>query len=279
MPTTLGSRPLAAALLALLAAGPAPAQTGEEIMERAVEAYEDRIEGIQAYTVTQQADVVGTPVTHRFEKRTRDGHPVFVPASGGEDVEGPQGWGNPYELLLEMAGRTELRGRDTVDGREVWTLAVDDFSGVEVGPMTPAGARGEFRPAAATFRVDVETHVLRQLTMQGEMVTEEGENPIRMTARFQDYRDREGMLYPFRTEISVDGMDAVMSPRDREQAERQLRLLRARLDSLSEEEREQVEPRVRPKLEQLERAVEEGRVEVTVVVRELVVDPDGPDGA
>lgn len=267
-------RPLAAALLALLLAGPAAAQSGEEIMQQAVEAYEERVAGIEEYTVTQRVDVMGrTPVTNRFVKRTRDGRPVFVPASGGEGDDAPRGWGNPYELFLSMAGRAELRGREAVDGHEVWTLAVDDFGGVDVGAMTPAGARGEFEPDSATFRVDVESHVIRRISMQGRMVTGDGENPIRMTARFRDYRDRSGMLYPFRTEISVDGMDAVMSPRDRARAERQLRRIRARLDTMSEARREKIEDRIRPQIEQLERAVEEGRVEVAVVVQELVVNP------
>jgi hypothetical protein len=249
-------------------------------MQRAVEAYEDRVAGIDAYTVTQQVDVMGqAPVTNRFEKRTRDGRPVFVPASGSRGDDAPRGWGNPYELFLSMAGRAELRDRGTVGGHEVWTLAVEDFSGVDVGRMTPAGARGEFEPASATFQVDVESHVIRRLSMQGKMVTEDGENPIRMTVRFSDYRDRKGMLYPFRTEISVDGMDAVMSPRDRERAERQLQRIRARLDSLSETERARIEDRIRPQIEQLEQAVEEGRVEVAVDVQDLVVNPgDGGGG-
>ncbi len=265
--------PLAAALSILLLAGPATAQTGEEIMERAVDAYEERVAGIEDYTVTQRVDVMGqAPVTNRFEKRTRDGRPVFVPASGDGGDEAPRGWGNPYELFLSMADRAGLQGRETVGGHDVWTLAVDDFGGIDVGTMTPAGARGEFEPASATFQVDVESHVIRRLSMQGEMVTEDAENPIRMTVRFSDYRDRQGMLYPFRTEITVDGMDAVMTAGERERAKRELRRIRARLDSLSEAERERIEPSVRPQIEQLEQAVEEGRVEVAVVVQELEVN-------
>lgn len=275
----LRSRSLAAVLLAVLLSGPATAQTGEEIMQRAVEAYEERVADIEDYTITQQVDVMGqAPVTNRFEKRTRDGRPVFVPASGGGEDDAPRGWGNPYEVFLSMADRAELQGRDTVGGRDVWTLAVDDFSGVDVGAMTPAGASGEFRPASATFRVDVESHVIRRLSMQGEMATGDGENPIRMTVRFSDYRDRQGMLYPFRTEITVDGMDAVMTAGERERAKRELRRIRARLDSLSEAERERIEPSVRPQIEQLERAVEEGRVEVAVVVQDLVVNQEEAGG-
>lgn len=276
----LRTRHLAAVLLAGVLPASAGAQTGEEIMQRAVEAYEERVAGIDEYTVTQKVDVMGqAPVTNRFVKRTREGHPVFVPASGSQGDDTPRGWGNPYEVFLSMAGRAELQGRGTVGGHEVWTLAVEDFSGVDVGRMTPAGARGEFEPASTTFQVDVESHVIRRLSMQGEMVTGDGENPIRMTVRFRDYRDRQGMLYPFRTEISVDGMDAVMSPRDRERAERQLERIRARLDTMSEARREKIEDRIRPQIEQLEKAVEEGRVEVAVVVQELVVnqgDTSGP---
>lgn len=270
---------LATAALPVAASGPAEAQTGEKIMERAADAHEERIEGIRDYTVTQEIEDLGQVVTHRFEKHTRDGRPVFVPADDAEDDAAPRGWGNPYEIFLEMAGRTELLGRETVDGHDVWTLEVEDFSGLETSSMTPAGARGEFRPATATFQVDAQSHVIRRLSMRGDMVGEDAENAIEMTARFDDYREREGMLYPFRTRISVDGMDAVMSPEDRERARRQLRDLRARLDSLPEEERARVEARVRPQLEQLEWAVEGGRVDVTVVVRRLEVNREDGGGA
>lgn len=276
-----GSRSLAAAALAVLAAGPAPAQTGQQIMERAVEAYERRVEGIRDYTVTQHVDVMGTTVTNRFVKRTRDGHPVFVEASRQDDEAGPRGWGNPYQLFLDMAGRAELEGRDTDGDRDVWTLTVSDFRGVDVSRMTPAGSRGEFRPEEATFQVDAETHVLRRLSLDGAMVREGSEAPLHMTARFTDYRDRGGMLYPFRTEVAVEGMNAVMSPEERKRARRQLRALRARLDSLSASEREMVESRIGPKMEQLEEAVEEGRLDIRIEVRELKVNQGegGGEGA
>lgn len=269
---------LAGALLpASLLAGSVHAQSGEEIMDRAVERYEERVEDIRAYEVTQEVALAGTVVTNRFEKRTVDGRTVFVPADGAEG-EGPQGWGDPYAFLREMAGRAELRGRETLAGRDVWTLSVDDFGGVDTDRMTPAGARGEFRPRSATVQVDTDTHVLRRLAIEGHMVADGDENPIEMTARFEDYRDRDGMLYPFRTRVSIEGMDAVMSERDRQRARRQLELLRARLDSLDEQERARVEERVRPQLERLEAAMESGRVDVTVVVRELTVNPASDAG-
>lgn len=268
----LATRPLATALLVLAAAVPLRAQSAPEIMESAVEAYEERIEGIRDYTVTQRVNVMPTPVTNRFVKRTRDGHPVFVRASDEEPEEGPQGWGNPYQLFLEMADRAELEGSDTEDGHDVWTLTVTDFSGVDASRMTPAGARGEFRPERLTFRIDRESWVIRRLSVDGTMAAEGSEAPVEMTARFTDYRDRSGMLYPFRTDIVVEGMHAVMSPAERKRAQAQLRTLRARLDSLSASERERVEPRVRPQMEQLERAVEGGELEVTVEVQELRVN-------
>lgn len=266
-------------LLLALAAGPLPAQTGEEILKQAVEAYETRVQDIEDYTVTQRVDVMGRTVTNHFVKRMRDGHPVFVQASRQDEGESPRGWGNPYQLFLEMAGRAELAGRDTVDGREVWTLSVTDFSGVDVARMTPRGARGEFRPERATFAIDVRNHVVRRLSVDGKMVADGQESPIHMTARFRDYRDRSGMLYPFRTEVSVQGMDAVMSPEERERARRQLRLLRARLDSMSASRREMIESRIGPKIEQLEKAVESGRLDVTIDVRELKVNQQGEKGA
>lgn len=270
--------PAALALLVPLAAGPLSAQSGQEVMGKAVEAYETRIEGIREYTVTQRVDVMGTTVTNHFVKRTRDGHPVFVRADREEGGQGPRGWGNPYQLFLDMARRAELEGRTTVGGHEAWTLTVSDFSGVDARRMTPAGSRGEFHPAEATFQIDVESYVIRRLSVSGAVGTDGSKEPIEMIARFADYRERGGMLYPFRTDVSVEGMKAVMSPEERRRARRQLRAIRARLDSMSASRREEVEARIRPQIEQLERTVESGRLEVTVEVQELTVNGGGGDG-
>lgn len=281
---TLPSPRLAAPLLCLLAApaaldgGPAEAQTGEAVMEKAVEAYEQRIRDIRSYTVTQRVDVMGRAVTHRFVKRTEGGHPVFVPAADSADGRRPRGWGNPYQIFLRMSDRARLQGRDSLEGRPVWTVSVTDFTGVDVDRMTPAGARGRFRPGKATFQLDAETFVIRRVVLEGAMEAGGESKPLSMTARFSDYRERGGMLYPFRTVYTVEGMDAVMSEEQRNQARRQLRRLRSKLDSLDEAERRRAESALGAKLEQLERTVESNRLDVRIEVEELTVDQGPADG-
>ena len=272
--------PATVLLLAALAVPlrPADAQSGQEIMEKALEAHEQRMEGVSEYTVTQRIDVMGAPVTRRFVKRTVDGRPVFVAASREGAGRTPSGWGNPYRLFARLSDRARNEGREGLDGGQAWKVSVDDFSGVDVGSMTPEGARGEFRPERATFHLDTETFAIRRVVMRGTMESETGSGPVKIEARFDDYREVDGLLHPFHTEISVEGMNAVLTEEELAEARRRLEAMRARLDSLSEAERAMVEPVVGPKIEQLERTVETGRLDVTVEVQDLQVGPGGSGG-
>lgn len=275
--------PTAALLLAALAvpAGPGAAQSGQEIMERAAEAHEKRMEGIDEYTVTQQVDVMAAPVTRRFVKRTVDGRSVFVAASrDAEQPDTPAGWGNPYRLIPQVAGRAVLDGRASLDGGgEAWRISVDDFEGLDVSGMTPAGARGDFRPARATFLLDTESLAIRRVVMRGTMESEAGSGPVKIEARFDDYREIGGMLHPFRTEVSVEGMHSIIGEEGLAEARRRLEILQARRDSLTEAEKAMLPPVAARRLERLRNLVEEGRVDVTVEVRDLQVGPEGSGGA
>lgn len=275
----MSSKLALAGLVLLLAVPGAPAvpQSGQVIMERALEAHERRVAGVSEYTVTQSIDVMGGTVTRRFVKRTVDGHPVFVEASR-EEGPTPAGWGNPYRLFARLSDRARNEGREALDGGEVWRVTVDDFAGVDVGGMTPEGAPGEFRPETASFLLDTETFVIRRVVMRGTMESESGSGPVKVEAGFDDYREVRGMLHPFHTQISVEGMNAVLTEEEIREARRRLEAMRARLDSLSQAQREMLRPVIGPRMEQLERTVETGRLDVTVDVQDLQVTREASGG-
>lgn len=267
--------------LALPLAGAGEAQSGREIMERALEEYESRMADVRQYTVTQHVDVMGSVTTTHFVKRMVDGHPVFVDTSrarpGGRGT--PEGWGNPYRLFPQLADRVELRGRTELEGTPVWALRVTDFSGLDLRGMTPEQVPGEFRPRQLVLHVGTEDLAIRRLQMEGTVEREDGSRPIRMDARFADYRSVEGMLYPFRMEISIEGMSAVMSEEERRRARRQLRRIRSQLDSLDEEQRRMMEGALGSQIRQLQQIVETGSIDATVEVQGLRVNEPPPAAA
>lgn len=266
------ARRISALVLAALALSAAESrgQSAREIMDTALQKYQQQTEGIQAYTVTQE--VMGTTITHRFVKQEVEGHQVFVPAEDTAAGRIPRGWGNPYQMFPALAERAELEGTTALDGHPSWTLKVNDFSGLDLESMTPEGARGEFEPDSITLYVGQEDHLLRGLAMQGQMAAGDSTRPISVSARFSDYRDVEGMMHPFVMGVSVEGMDAALSPAERQAARRQLEAVERKMEEMSEQQRQMMENMMGPRLEKLRQMLDSGTMETTIRVKSVEVE-------
>lgn len=263
-------------LVVVASAGPAAGQSAEEVLTTALERYEARIEDVDDYTVTQE--VMGFTTTNRFVKKVVDGHPVFVSAEASADpAEGlPQGWGNPYRLIPELASRATMVGRTTVAGHEVWVIDVSDLEGLAFEGMTPGMVEGDFSPQRLSFQVGTEDHLLRGLSLRGEVTGEDDEaRPVELDAGFRDYRSVGGMPHPYEIRVNVRGMASAMSDEQMARAREQLRQLRERLASMPAQQRETMERMMGPQLEKLEDLVRTGAVDVTVKVEEVRVN-EGP---
>lgn len=271
------ARPGAALLLVLLGlpalAAPASGQSAADVLDRVLERYEASIAGVQDYTVTQE--VMGFTTTTRFVKREIDGHPVFVAAKPEGEGENPvpEGWGNPYRMLPELAARATMAGHGSVDGRDTWIIEVTDLQGLDFEGMTPAGVEGEFRPTGMRFQVGTGDFLLRQIHVTGEVAAEGSEpRPVEMTASLLDYRTVEGMPYPFEARIRVQGLSGAMSPEERAAAREQLRQLRERMANMPEQQREMMRQMMGSQLDNLEKMVEGGPVDLTVEATSVEVN-------
>lgn len=266
---------LALLLLAplLLPAAPVAAQSASEVLNTALERYERGIEGIDDYTVTQEA--MGFTTTDTFVKQEVDGHPVFVSADATSDTAGalPQGWGNPYSMIPELASRAEMTGTTEIDGHETWVIEVTDMEGLDTGDMTPAEVEGEFRPRRMTFFLGTGDYLLRRMSLSGDLARQDGTtSPIDLDARFRDYRTVEGMPHPFEIRMHIEGIASSMSEEEMAQARRQLQQLRERMENMPQQQRDMMEQMMGPQIEQLESMVESGAVDVTVTVQEVKVN-------
>lgn len=266
---------LSLSLVTLAIAAPLAGQSAEGILETALQRYEERMSGVDNYTVVQE--VMGTEVTNYFEKRMKDGRPVFVETDSwgaGEEQE----IGEFYNMFMTVADRAETEGTETVDGERCHVIVVDDFSGVDLYPGSDAESE-DFQPRLARFYLDEDEYVIRQMYVEGEMERDGAMHPVEMEILFQDYREVEGMLHPFQTQMTMSGMNDAMSPEEREEARRSLEQMKQEMAEMSESQRKMVESMMGDRLKQLEEMVNSGTIEITMQVKELKVNAGPPEGS
>lgn len=266
-----------AALLALAAgtllAGPARAQDAGEIIEDALEAYAESVEGIDDYTVTYDGFMGQGSLTTYYEKEIVDGYPVFRPVDV-QGVDTGEGF-NPYTRFPELAERAEYGGAETIDGVGTHRVVIDDLEGLDLAPPTGEGA--EFRPDAMTMWID-DDGLIRRMRMEGTTTAGGEAKPITVDVHLGDYRTVEGMPYPFEMAIAVEGAVAAsgMSEQELAEARRNLERLREQIEAMPESQQEQMRGILGPQLEQLESMVGAGAFEMTMTVRDLKVNTGPP---
>lgn len=248
------------------------AQQVDEILGAALARYEQRMEGIENYVVTQ--DIMGYEVEGYYERREIDGRPVFVlTRSYGVHGREEDDLASLYHEFAKVANRADLRGQEPVDGHDCYVLVVDDFSGVQLEPD-----QEDFIPRKGTFYLDVDQYVLRRLVIEGALKVEDQMRPVTVDAVFGDYRDIGGMLHPFNTRVVLGGLTAQLSEEELAEARRSLEDLRQRVESMPESQREIMTSSLGPQMEKLEELVDSGSLELMVVVKELRINA-GPPGS
>lgn len=266
---------LAALALASVSASPVSAQSAEELLRTAMDRHQERMEGIQDYTVVQE--VMGFQSTTYFERDERDGEVVFVPREemgGGVADRLPD---SPYGSFVELASRASYDGTEEVDGRRTHVVTATDLEGTSFHQEL-ADEDGELRVERITLWMDDDEHLLRRMRMEGTAALEGGDpGPVTVTADLRDYREVDGMLHPFRTEVSLEGFGEQISDEQREEIRRSLDEAREQMQDMPESQREMMERMMGDQLEEMERMLLSGSMDVTITVEELRVNEGPPD--
>ena len=253
--------------LTLLSASLAAGQSAEKILETAQERYEKRMKGVDNYTIVQ--DVMGFQVSTYFEKQMVDGRPMFVVKErygGGEQED----FSEMYHDFMKIADRAKVERKEKVGGFESHVLTIEDFSGLDFA------ADEEFKPKKGTFYLDTGDYMLRKMVIEGTLENEGRQAPVTMEALFLDYRDVDGVLHPFRTQMNMTGLAAGMSEKDMEEARKSLKELREQMAEMPEDQRAMMQKMMGSQIERLEEMVNSGNFEMTIEVKELRVNQGPP---
>lgn len=190
---------------------------------------------------------------------------------------------DPYAMLRRLSDRFEVAGTGDIEGQPTWILAADDPGGIDVGA-------DDFAPRSIRFHMDRRDYVIRRVEMEGDMDMEGERRPVTVVVQLDDYRDVDGLLHPFHTTISFDGMDTGMSDEEAaelsaqmEEARRQMAEMEKQLAQLPPEQRQMIKQQMErmggmPGMQQMEArmdALAAGRMET--VVREVRVNQGPPE--
>jgi len=267
MRAKLASSSILATFVALTLSSPASAQDAKQVLQEAMERYEQRLAGVDNFTVVQ--DVMGFEVTSYFEKQMVDGHPVFfMKDMNGTEIED---MGMLYTEFMEIADHATVEGTETIDGVSCYAVYVADMSVVDWDPQM-GGDDADFRPKTGTFYIDRDEYLLRKMVIDAEMEREGRTTPVTMDMMLRDYQEVEGLIHPFVTEMKVSGFAGAMSEEDMAQARESLAEIKKQMAEMDEAQRKMMESMMSGQIEKLEEMVESGEMNITITVKELRVN-------
>lgn len=280
----MGTRPRSLFVIVLLALALVPAtawsqSSAAELLRTALAQHEARMQNVENYTIVHST--MGIESTAYFERVTVDGRTRFVPrsitAAGlALPVEDDGAPADPYAGFERFAEHARLQGTERVDGRTAHVLVIDD-AGELADMVDEPGDAGEFEVQRITLYLDAADHLMRKMTMEGTTRASGQAQPITVETQFEDYRDVQGVVYPFRTVMTTRGIAASVPQQELEEARRNLEEMRAQMENMPAAQREMVERMIRPQMEQFERMMEGGDMTATIEVTDLRVNA-GPPG-
>ena len=267
MRAKLASSTILAASVALALSAPATAQSAKQVLQESMERYEKRMADVDDFTLVQ--DMMGFEVTTHFEKRIVDGHPVFVMKDmDGDEIED---MGMLYSEFMEIADHAKIEGTETVDGVTCYAVHVADMSVVDWDPQM-GGEDADFRPKSGTFYIDRDEYLLRKMIIDAEAERQGRTVPVNMEIALRDYREVDGLVHPFITEMKISGFAGGISEEEMVQARESLAEIKKQMAEMEEAQRKMMESMMEGQIEKLEEMVESGEMNITITVKELRVN-------
>jgi hypothetical protein len=240
------------------------AQDPANLLDRMIQEHANSISGIETMMViTQMEGIIESehPDTTYYRKVTmEDGTPTLQPVSSANDAPKADYYNfkQNYDAIVQ---NSVYEGTQNVDGRTAHVILIEDISalyGDVVGQTNP----GEGEPQSGRLFVDSDNYVL--LKMQFDMQFEE-EYSGSIDINMKDYRNVDGVNYPFLMEMDIEGISEEFSAEDLAEAREGMAELKEQIDNASGIQRRIMERAIRPQIERFERMLEEGGMTMRMV--------------
>lgn len=251
--------PLSLLLAALiLPTSPLYAQlTARTVLQNMVDAYEARTQGITDFTVTSDA------FTSYHKKYTDNGRSFFKTTTRLNGMQNAMvgtmttqmGTDNPHRMQAMLTEHATYAGTDMLNGNRAHILELTDFASFDNNLDASEGT-----PKRVRYFIDAQTWVPLQIDMDMEADMNGSRKAVSPQVRFENYRDVEGLLYPFQTVVHMRGMelDTSISPEQLAEARAAIANLDERLKDLPEDQRKQIKQMMKPQIERFEKMIANG---------------------
>ena len=235
-----------------------------EIIQSWQDHYEASIENIDDYVVVMDQQTVhykkawdnGRPY---FKSRVKDADQQEV--TSGSNLTDAEVFSRVYEALMKDG---EYKGTDEVNGYQVHVVYVEKVENIVDEPWAPHTFEDVY------LRIDPNDWVLRELEYKTHIEYEGEDRIINQAFQQRDYRDVEGMQYPYETAIIIRGL--ALTEEERREAEEGLADFERQLEEMPEAQRRMVEQMAGDQIERFRQMLEDDRYETVNRVREVRVN-------
>jgi hypothetical protein len=188
--------------------------------------------------------------------------------------------------LQDLAETGRLEGTEDVDGAECYVLRTDRIQDPELARQMGTGA--DFTLRSLTIWIDTEEYVPRRTLATGDLIAQGRPQEMTIEILEQDYRRVDGMFEPFRREIRMPEMGAILTAEDPEKAGQiqknmqdnlaKLKQMEEMLAQMPPEQRRMAEAQMGPAVAKMQQIARNGLGDMQVVteVKELRVNAGPP---
>lgn len=252
------------------------AQNPSELLDRMIQEHANSISGIETMMVVTKLEGLiesDYPDTVYYRKITlEDGTPALQAVNSTHDTPSTDYYNfkRNYDSIVQNSA---YDGTQNVDGRNAHVILIEDITSL-YGDVVGEADPGDGEVQRGRLYIDSEDFIL--LRMQFELQLDEQYQGV-VDINLKDYRNVDGVNYPFLTEMAVDGISEQFSAEDLAEARAGLAELQEQIDNSTGMQRRIMESAIRPQIERFEKMLEEDGMSmrmITLAVETNVVIPE-----
>lgn len=237
-------------------------QKALEVLEEMQERYEKSIENIDDYVMELENHTIFYKKFHK-----ENGRPYFETKSKGKSWK--YGGSNSInedlysQFTSQAKEKVTYEGTDKVEGNEVHVVYIDEMEveeNLDQDPKTDNTFKNLY------LYIDSDKLIVRKIKYTVEFSSSGVVREITPIIKKRDYRNVEGMMIPYETITTVEGL--AMSEEERQQAKEALE----KFEQMPESKREMAKQMMGDKIEKYRKMLEEDRYEKVSKVEEVRVN-------